>query len=86
MRFENKVVLVTGGNFGLGRGIAHRFARKGAKIAIVARNEDRANEVVQELIELGSEAVFFEADVSTEDVVKDMINAVVDGGGIAGTA
>jgi NAD(P)-dependent dehydrogenase (short-subunit alcohol dehydrogenase family) len=86
MRFENKVVLVTGGNFGLGRGIAHRFAREGAKIAIVARNEERANEVVQELIELGSEAVFFKADVSTEDVVKDMINAVVDGGGIAGTA
>ena len=86
MRFENKVVLVTGGNFGLGRGIAHRFAREGAKIAIVARNEERANEVVQELIELGSEAVFFKADVSTEDVVKEMINTVVDGGGIAGTA
>ena len=41
MRFENKVVLVTGGNFGLGRGIAHRFAREGAKIAIVARNEEQ---------------------------------------------
>ena len=86
MRFENKVVVVTGGNFGLGRGIAHRFSREGAKIAIVARNAGRPNEVAQELIELGSEAVFFKADVSTEDVVKDMINAVVDGGGIAGTA
>ena len=36
MRFENKVVLVTGGNFGIGRSIAHRLAREGAKVAIVA--------------------------------------------------
>ena len=52
MRFENKVVLVTGGNFGIGRGIAHRFAREGAKVAIVARNEERANDVVRELTDL----------------------------------
>ena len=45
MRFQNKVVLVSGGNFGIGRGIAHRFAREGAKVAIVARNEERANDV-----------------------------------------
>ena len=52
MRFENKVVLVTGGNFGIGRSIAHRFAREGAKVAIVARNEERSNDVVKELTDL----------------------------------
>ena len=52
MRFENKIVLVTGGNFAIGRGIAHRFAREGAKVAIVARNEERANDVVRELTDL----------------------------------
>jgi NAD(P)-dependent dehydrogenase (short-subunit alcohol dehydrogenase family) len=53
MRFENKVVLVTGGNFGIGRSsIALRFAREGAKVAIVARNEERANDVVRELTDL----------------------------------
>ena len=52
MRFENKVVLVTGGNFGIGRSIAHKLAREGSKIAIVARNEERANDVVRELTDL----------------------------------
>ena len=52
MRLDNKVVLVTGGNFGVGRGIAHRFAREGAIVSIVARNEERANDVVRELTDL----------------------------------
>ncbi len=78
MRFENKVTLVTGGNFGIGRGIAHRFAQEGAKVAIVARNEERANHVVKELTEQGLAAAFFKADVSSEDSVIDMINAVME--------
>ena len=70
MRFEGKVVLVTGGNFGIGRGIARRFAQEGAKIAIVARNQDRSMQVVEELAAEGYTAACFKADVSSEDVVK----------------
>ena len=78
MRFENKVALVTGGNFGIGRGIALKFAAEGAKIAIVARNEERANDVVKELTDLGHTATFFKTDVSGEEAVKSMIEAVVE--------
>jgi len=78
MRFENKVALVTGGNFGIGRGIAHKFAAEGARIAIVARNEERANHVVKELTDLGHTATFFKTDVSGEEAVKSMIEAVVE--------
>ena len=78
MKFENKVALVTGGNFGIGRGIAHRFAAEGAKIAIVARNEERANHVVKELTDLAHTAAFFKADVSGEEAVKSMIETVVE--------
>ena len=70
MWFENKVVLVTGGNFGIGRSIARRFAREGAKVAIVARNEECANDVVRELTDQGSVAGFIKADVSSEDTLK----------------
>ena len=52
MRVENKVVLVTGGNLGIGRSIARRFAREGAKVDIVSRNEEHANDVVRELTDL----------------------------------
>jgi NAD(P)-dependent dehydrogenase (short-subunit alcohol dehydrogenase family) len=78
MKFENKVALVTGGNFGIGRGIGHKFAAEGAKIAIVARNEERANDVVKELTDLGHTATFFKTDVSGEEAVKSMIEAVVE--------
>ena len=52
MRFENKVILVAGGNFGIARSIARRFAREGAKVDIVARNEEHSNDVVTELTDL----------------------------------
>ncbi len=77
MKFKNKIALVTGGNFGIGRGIAHRFAQEGAKVAIVARNEKRANKVVEELSDQGFIAKFFKADVSREDAVVKTIEAVM---------
>ena len=78
MKFQNRVALVTGGNFGIGRGISHRFAAEGATVAVVARNEERANAVVKELTDLGHTAAFFKADVSGEEAVKSMIEAVVE--------
>ncbi len=77
MRFADRVVLVTGGNFGIGRGIAHKFAAEGARVAIVARNEKRCLEVVDELREKGHEAQSFVADVSCEETVIGMIGQVV---------
>ena len=78
MKFENKVTLVTGGNFGIGYGIAKKFAEEGSEIAIVARNEERAKNVIKDLENQGFVAKFFKTDVSKEEDVKKMIKEVLD--------
>jgi|APSaa5957512622_1039677.scaffolds.fasta_scaffold41409_2 NAD(P)-dependent dehydrogenase (short-subunit alcohol dehydrogenase family) len=78
MNFKNKVALVTGGNYGIGRSIVHRLAQEGAKIAIVARNAERGEKVVDELTKLNQESVFFKTDVSNETEVIHMIEKVID--------
>lgn len=77
MRFSDKVAIVTGGNFGIGRGIAHRLAAEGATVAIAARNEKRANRVVEEIHDLGGECAFFKTDVTDEAQITALIDNVV---------
>lgn len=49
MQFLKKTVLVTGGTAGIGEAIAIAFAQKGASVAIIGTNEERARVVVQEM-------------------------------------
>lgn len=78
MKFKDKVALVTGGNFGIGRGIALRLADEGASIVIAARNEERANKVLGELADKGHTAIFIKTDVSGEAAIKAMIDATME--------
>jgi NAD(P)-dependent dehydrogenase (short-subunit alcohol dehydrogenase family) len=45
MRFEDKVVIVTGGNSGIGRGVARYFAKERARLALVGRDNAKGSEV-----------------------------------------
>jgi len=49
VRFKDKVVLVTGGSEGLGKGIAEAFAREGARVAINGRNKEKLAHAVDEV-------------------------------------
>ncbi|QHE52158.1 3-oxoacyl-[acyl-carrier-protein] reductase [Pontibacillus sp. HMF3514] len=76
---DGKVALVTGASRGIGRAIALELARQGAKVAVnYAGSEQKAQEVVDEIKELGSEGIKIQANVSSEDDVKSMVKEVVD--------
>jgi len=77
MRLKDKVAIVTGGNSGIGRGIVHRFAAEGAKVAILARNGEKAAKVVAEVAGAGGEAIFLACELGNEDEVERAIAEVV---------
>jgi len=66
----SELVVITGGTAGVGRATAERFARAGARLAILARGEDRLAAAQRELEELGSpEVLAIPCDVAdAEDV------------------
>ncbi|MDR1829119.1 MAG: SDR family oxidoreductase [Methylobacteriaceae bacterium] len=70
-RFEGKVVVVTGGSRGIGKGIAERFASEGAKICISA-NEKRIHDTAKELSEKGYTVISQETDVTDKEQVKEL--------------
>ncbi len=72
---RGRVALVTGGNGGIGLGMATGLARAGARVAVAGRNAAKNAAAVEALQALGVEAAAFEADLLQEADCR----AVVDG-------
>lgn len=73
-----KVAIITGGNGGLGLGIAKGLASEGCAVALVGRNQDKIDKAVAEMQELGAKAIGVQADVSKEDDVNRMVAETVE--------
>ena len=73
-----KTAVVTGGNGGIGLGIAIGLARAGANVVVAARNRRKTDDAVRQIEALGVKAVGVIANVQREREVKDMVGAAVD--------
>lgn len=73
-----KVALVTGGNGGIGLGMARGLASAGARIVIAARNADKSRAAVDDLTKRGGSAVALTADVTDEAAVTRLVADTVE--------
>ena len=76
-RLEDKVAIVTGGASGIGKASALTFAKQGAKVIVADVDVEGAKETVRAIKESDSEAIFIEADVSTESDLESFVNLEV---------
>src|SRR5260370_8195684 len=68
--WSNKVVLVTGASSGIGRGLATELARRGAAVGLLARRADALQDIVEEIVTAGGQAIPLPADVPYEQAVR----------------
>lgn len=71
------VVLITGALSGIGRATAVAYARTGARVVVSGRHADVGAALVAELVDLGAEAVFVQADVRHEADVSALVDRAV---------
>jgi len=76
MSIENKVVIITGGANGIGRGVAKRYANNGAKVVLADLNEEAGQNVKVEILATGGQCMFVQTDVRKEDDIVQLMKVV----------
>ncbi len=75
-RLKGKVALISGGDSGIGRSVAVHFAREGADIAIIYKNEEQDAQKTKELVEKeGQKCILFAGDVGDRDFCKQTVES-----------
>jgi short-subunit dehydrogenase len=76
--YQNKVAVITGASSGIGKALAIDFARRGAKVVLGARREDKLMEVVHCIKEQGGEAIHCVMDVTQNHLCQKLIHTAVE--------
>ena len=71
-RFEEKVVVVTGAGTGIGRAVAQRFAKEGAKVLILGRTE----KTLQETAEADEDISYVVADIEKDEDIEKVVDVI----------
>jgi 3-oxoacyl-[acyl-carrier protein] reductase len=77
MDLSSRVALVTGASQGIGRACALRLAKDGATVAVAARNQEKLNDLTQEINAAGGKSAAFVVDVADEDQIKSAIKSAI---------
>jgi short chain dehydrogenase len=75
---KGKVAIVTGGNGGIGLGMAQGLASAGARVVVAARNQTKSDAAVRALEKLGGQPLSIAVDVADEASVNALIKSTVD--------
>ena len=80
-KLSGKVALVVGGNKGLGQGMSLALAAAGSEVWVVGRGPEGLQETASAITGLGTKGRFIAADVTSEEEVKRVVGAVLEGSG-----
>lgn len=93
-RVKGKVAIVTGGASGIGKASCQKLATEGAKVAVTDIDEEKGQEVVNEIEKSGGIAAYWNLDTTNEDLIKEVfeeieeefgpVDILVNNAGIAG--
>ena len=75
---KNKVVVISGASSGIGKACAWHFAKKGSKVVLAARSEEKLKAIGKEMMIAGYEILTVRADVSNEEDCQNLISETIN--------
>lgn len=78
MNLNNKIVIITGGNQGLGEVLAYKIANLGAQVILIARRENLLKKVKDTIVTRGGKAEYYSCDIRDPQKIKNTTGSIID--------